>query len=268
MPFLQSHRPFLMTHGEEQWQAMSNRKSDSAPAASKGDGVAGGRERALFLTTMGSFVTLHTVWFHPLDLLLCIHWDDSGPKRSQRAKVRHYSGGKKWLVLIKGFFPPALELAELSLLLTLWRITTFLLTQMCVLSFPSPSTYANHPPLGSFTLLPGSCSLRDLRISSVLLPACGRIAWHWTCSSCSLEESAGGILVSPFLFFALLPLWDRQPFYKQAWGLNTESHNMVPLKCAEEDIFQAVTACTLWLAAAGERKELHHYRKARAEIIS
>lgn len=54
MPFLQSHSPraFSDDPGEEQWQAMSNRRGDAAPAASKGDGVAGDRERALFLTTM------------------------------------------------------------------------------------------------------------------------------------------------------------------------------------------------------------------------
>lgn len=64
------------------------------------------------------------------------------------------------------FFFPASKLAGLNLLLTLWRITAFLLRQICILSFPSPSTYANHPPLGSFPLLPGSWSRKDLRISS------------------------------------------------------------------------------------------------------
>lgn len=37
--------------------------------------------------------------------------------------------------------------------------------------------------------------------------------------------------------------------------------------CCREDIFQAVTACTLGLAVPGESEWLHRCRRARAETI-
>lgn len=49
--------------------------------------------------------------------------------------------------------------------------------------------------------------------------------------------------------------------------MNTEIHNMMPPKCAAEEVFQAVTACTLGLAVPGENKGFHQYRRAGAEII-
>lgn len=158
---------------------------------------------ALFLTTMGSFVPLQMVWFYPLDVLLCIHWDGSGPKCSQRAKVRCNSGEKRWLVLVKGFFPPSLRIGRAEPLAYTVKNYNIPANTNTGSEFPLSQHIRQPPTTWQLPLLPGSCSPKDLRIPSVLLPAWGRITQLWTCWARSLEGSAGGILVSPHLFSSL-----------------------------------------------------------------
>lgn len=153
---------------------------------------------------------------------------------------------KMCLVPATAFFP-ASDLAGQSLLLTLWRITAFLLTQIRAPSFPSPSTYASHPPLGSFPLLPGRCSRWDPRLSSrITLCPCKDLR-HPTCREV-LEvvwfpphTSVPSVLGEPALT-QTSTLFAR-------WGLQ---HDTTEMWCGE-DVFQAVTVCILGSVVAGEK---------------
>lgn len=241
LPFLRSHRPHAFS--DDPWRgAMADKEQQErwcCPSSLEVGQNSWGLRSGPFPHHHGFICPTPHSGILPFDVLLSIHRADSGPKCSQRAKVRHLSGkNSAWCQLIFFFFP-ASELAGLSALLTLWRNTVFLLTQIRVLSSPSPSTYTNHPPLGSFPLLPGSCSCKDLRISS----RTALCLWKDRVASDLLITFPRGecwrLEAFWFFFFPPSPLsfWDRQPSYKQARVLSTGIHNMMPPKCAPGRIF-------------------------------